>query len=402
VIPAKPANGLPVAFGGGVFANGPLAVNSSIVWGNGPDQIEAMLPVYRPAGAAVLIGPMVAYSDVQMSGGEEVWEGEGNINADPLFVDPEIGDFHLQGYSPCVNAGNPFLDHDANGSRADMGAFNLEFATGDVTMDGTISGMDASRVLQFSVRIIESVAPALADVTANGRSTAMDAALILRKVLDESFVFPADVGGGEAILTKLAIPTRPRTLTWERDGSAWQLRADDPDGVMAGEFTFRVREDVAVTAAAGEFSASNRIGGLEYVAFARAEFTDPVLIRLDDGGNLFNPPEIEYMQLNDGVTPILRVVRPVRFALEQNVPNPFNPTTTIRFGLPTEGVVNLVVYDITGRVVRTLVNGRMDVGVHAVTWDGRDAVGRNVASGTYVYRLVAPDGVLVKRMVMVK
>ncbi|HQK21469.1 MAG TPA: FlgD immunoglobulin-like domain containing protein, partial [Candidatus Latescibacteria bacterium] len=59
-------------------------------------------------------------------------------------------------------------------------------------------------------------------------------------------------------------------------------------------------------------------------------------------------------------------------------------------------------YDVTGRVIRTLVDNQMEAGVHAVTWDGRDAVGRDVASGTYIYRLVAPNGVLVKRMVMVK
>jgi len=402
--PAGTSDLLPMIYGGGLCSETSIPVTSSILWGNTPDQI-AMGGLGIPANKPAPYPPVaiVTFSDVQMEEGM-VWEGTGNINADPLFVEVETGDYHLTAYSPCVNTGDPAGAPDPNGTRADMGAFPLEFKTGDVTMDGNITGQDASKVLQFSVKLIPSIPFALADVTNNGRATALDAAMILfkwlRLSLGQDFTFPLDEGYYNN--AKLAIPANPRTLTWERSSSAWELRADNPEGLMAGEFAFNVGSDVALSAEAGEYYAANRDGEVIRVAFARTDFTSPVLVRLVDDGRLLAPPSIASMELNDGATPILRVVRPVEFALEQNTPNPFNPTTTIRFGLPAEGQVQLVVYDITGRVVRTLVDNQMEAGVHAVTWDGRDAVGRDVASGTYIYRLVAPNGVLVKRMVMVK
>jgi len=92
----------------------------------------------------------------------------------------------------------------------------------------------------------------------------------------------------------------------------------------------------------------------------------------------------------------------VAFALSQNSPNPFNPTTTINFTIPTSGDAKLVVYNMTGQVVRTLVNGSIAAGVHTVSWDSKDAAGRNVASGVYVYRLTSGTKQLVKRMTLVR
>jgi len=70
-------------------------------------------------------------------------------------------------------------------------------------------------------------------------------------------------------------------------------------------------------------------------------------------------------------------------------PNPFNPTTTIRFGLPAAGQVRLSVYDVTGRLIRTLIDGGLAEGPHEAVWDGRDASGRGVGSGSYFARLLA-------------
>ncbi len=88
--------------------------------------------------------------------------------------------------------------------------------------------------------------------------------------------------------------------------------------------------------------------------------------------------------------------------LHQNHPNPFNPSTTIAFALPAAGQVDLAVFTVDGRRVATLINERLAAGHHSATWDGRDEAGRRLASGAYFYRLRAGDGVLVRRMVMVK
>jgi hypothetical protein len=91
-----------------------------------------------------------------------------------------------------------------------------------------------------------------------------------------------------------------------------------------------------------------------------------------------------------------------RLDLWQNSPNPFNPSTTIRFTTPTSGVVNVAIYDVNGRLVRTLVDGPLPAGQHGVVWDGTDASGRHVASGVYLYRLTSGEGTVTKRMVLLR
>ncbi len=93
---------------------------------------------------------------------------------------------------------------------------------------------------------------------------------------------------------------------------------------------------------------------------------------------------------------------PTALNLAQNRPNPFNPSTTIAFSLPERGQVTLRVYDVEGRLVRTLVNGALPAGGHEATWRGDDDDGRRAASGLYFYRLQTPSGDLVRKMTLVK
>ena len=77
------------------------------------------------------------------------------------------------------------------------------------------------------------------------------------------------------------------------------------------------------------------------------------------------------------------------FILYQNFPNPFNPTTSITFKLLKPSDVNLVIFDCTGRQIRTLKTDRYSAGLHQVQWDGTNDSGNAVASGIYVYQLKA-------------
>jgi hypothetical protein len=89
-------------------------------------------------------------------------------------------------------------------------------------------------------------------------------------------------------------------------------------------------------------------------------------------------------------------------SLDQNYPNPFNPQTTIAFSVPRNQPVQLRIFDVQGRLVRTLVDEVRAEGAHAVIWDGTTDRGNRAASGTYVYRLVTEDRVFSKSMVLVK
>ncbi len=93
---------------------------------------------------------------------------------------------------------------------------------------------------------------------------------------------------------------------------------------------------------------------------------------------------------------------PRAFRLLQNVPNPFNPVTTIAFELPTETRVDLAVYNLVGQRVRTLVQEVRQAGRYQVVWDSRDGFGRSVSSGVYFYHLSAGEFGTTRRMLLLR
>ncbi len=93
---------------------------------------------------------------------------------------------------------------------------------------------------------------------------------------------------------------------------------------------------------------------------------------------------------------------PENFQLSQNYPNPFNPSTTITYTLPANEQVSLVVYNLRGEVIKTLVEGMMTEGSHAIKWDGTDNSGQKVTSGLYLYLLKSNNHQIAKRMILVK
>jgi flagellar hook assembly protein FlgD len=92
----------------------------------------------------------------------------------------------------------------------------------------------------------------------------------------------------------------------------------------------------------------------------------------------------------------------VAFSLEQNVPNPFNPSTSISFELPERVMVELSIYDVEGRLVKRLASGIESPGTKTYRWDGRDNKGNPVASGVYVYKLQAGKQVLSRKMTLLR
>lgn len=93
---------------------------------------------------------------------------------------------------------------------------------------------------------------------------------------------------------------------------------------------------------------------------------------------------------------------PKTFALAQNFPNPFNPSTKITFDVPKKAHVNLVIYNVLGQQVRTLVNKELDANSYSVTWEGNNDSGVKVASGMYFYKLISADFVKSRKMMLVK
>jgi flagellar hook assembly protein FlgD len=92
----------------------------------------------------------------------------------------------------------------------------------------------------------------------------------------------------------------------------------------------------------------------------------------------------------------------VEFTLSQNYPNPFNPTTTLKYDLPEDAMVNITIYDMMGRVVKTMVNTQQNAGYKSIQWNATNNAGQPVSAGLYLYTIEAGAFRQTKKMVLLK
>ena len=118
--------------------------------------------------------------------------------------------------------------------------------------------------------------------------------------------------------------------------------------------------------------------------FGQSDYSDTLSVTVDLGAD----------ENNSGL--------PTVYALYQNYPNPFNPTTSIRLDVPETAPATLMIYDITGRLVRTLYSGTLNAGRYSFAWDGNDGHGSSVATGVYLYRFSTPHFTASEKMVLIK
>ena len=93
---------------------------------------------------------------------------------------------------------------------------------------------------------------------------------------------------------------------------------------------------------------------------------------------------------------------PEVFALHQNYPNPFNPVTSLRYDLPEDGLVNINIYDMMGRIVKTLVTSSQTAGYKSISWNATNDRNEPVSAGLYLYTIQAGDFRQTKKMVLLK
>ncbi len=269
---------------------------------------------------------------------------------------------------------------------------------GDVTTNGDIAALDASWVLQYSVRLLGSIDVARADISANGLVSSYDAALILYRVVSPAYEFP--VCGGEAVRPAIAGASRaPILLAWRPIAGGWSLGADDL-GIVAGI-------ELAIDSPSGDSQqvlsdhpmAVRRHDGVLSVALAYLPGASGELLRVITTSS--TPPTLSKTIINDGVVPV-RAWRPTKFAFHQNTPNPFNPSTTLGFDLPETDHVRLAIFTAGGQLVRTLVDGELPFGAHEITWNGKDSSGRPVASGVYLCRITAGTERITRKMTLLR
>ena len=93
---------------------------------------------------------------------------------------------------------------------------------------------------------------------------------------------------------------------------------------------------------------------------------------------------------------------PEMYSLYQNFPNPFNPVTTIGYNLPQDAIAEIIIYDIIGRKVKTLNNGKKSNRYTTVQWDATDESGSAVSAGVYLYTIESEDFTQIRKMVLLK
>ena len=272
----------------------------------------------------------------------------------------------------------------------------------------------------------------IADVNCSGDHSSLDAALILRYVADLDPYFPCAY---ENISTKALPPVAERypgsepgdfavSLSSERVGPGetvflpimlsgsgellgqeYHLRFDPERFHLAGV------DPLAAAAGASLYWRESQPGELR-IALASPEFMPvdaAVAVRLTGAETLLQPTttdlRLEYARINEQVVGETENAVPAPFRLASNYPNPFNPKTTIEYivpGIESTVAVSLRIYDLSGRLVRVLVDDAQSPGAHEAEWDGRDAVGHHAGSGVYFYRLEAGTYSATQKMVLVK
>ncbi len=164
--------------------------------------------------------------------------------------------------------------------------------------------------------------------------------------------------------------------------------------VVLVTWQFVLAEDVPVSILLGPASVQSIDDGLPaYLA------GDAMVPLIPSSGDV----DVPVATINGGVTDVPGAAVRRAVVLEQCRPNPFNPRTTIRYALIRSGRVTLSVHDVSGKSVRVLVDGDVvSPGEHEVEWDGLDATGRAVASGTYFCRIEALGVSATRRMILVR
>jgi hypothetical protein len=351
--------------------------------------------------------------------------GEGNIDAFPYFCNPDSGDYTLAENSPCVGTGE-------NG--ANMGAFGVgcealiiapvlsDIDDQQIEEDGSVT-LEISATSDIGLDMTFSVYSDTSDVIVSLDNTTLSAtpspdwfgtSEITVMVTDENE--SSDTTDFTLTVTSVNDSPEPFTVIYPTVLDTFSTHVDSDTAIAFNwEESYDVDSDVTYTLTIVlEFFGNSYTDVHENISDTTISISsnslDPMLNVTSQDIATFtyyvNSSDGEYMVASDvgefvlfraalGVYEGLSV--PVVYALHQNYPNPFNPVTTIRFDLPEDADVQLLVYDVLGREVAELVSGRVLSGFHEVIWDASD-----VSSGIYLCQLTTLNSVITNKMVVVK
>jgi hypothetical protein len=205
-------------------------------------------------------------------------------------------------------------------------------------------------------------------------------------------------------------------INYTQNGS--RISIDWQEGAAVGQFEFiyepalvRINEDKTPNKENVELAYVDTISGSNTFAYANIsnnKYLNKSFITKVNGKEsrpvdlIYQFYSIDGQLIAQGSKSMLLKAIPEEFTLHQNYPNPFNPITTIQYDLPKASHVRLIIYDIMGREVATIINTEMNAGYQSIIWNTRNNYGKPVSAGIYFYHLQTNDFVKTKKMVLLK
>ena len=218
-----------------------------------------------------------------------------------------------------------------------------------------------------------------------------------------SGIIPEEIGNLSNLLT---LKLNDNLLTGDLPNTIYQLNLSDRNTGHAPAMTLNPGLDISNNQLSGIIS--NEICNF---SINWSPFVDDSIVSYFNNNN-FCPPYPSCIENSMGIqdTSNCQVAMninssafmPHSFSLSQNYPNPFNPITSLRYDLPNDGLVNITIYDMMGRIVKTLVNGSQTAGFKSVQWNATNDRDEPVSAGLYLYTIQAGEFRQTRKMVLLK
>jgi len=307
---------------------------------------------------------------------------------------------------------------------------NIPFIHGDIDFNTNVQSYDAALILKHLVGYItlDSLQLTVGNVSSDTTFSALDATLILQWVVglidslpyvDTSGVFLAtgdvymeNIAAAPGVMVDIPVMIENGINIYSFEGEiAYNTEHLQLDTLIFSDllegFFAEVYDDSGIVQMAGAGANSDGEEGifalLRFVVSPDYDFDSTVVslnkLRWNEGSVV---EDVASMILTVQLGVDSKLVIPDKFALHQNYPNPWNPITTISYDVPTQSPVTIIIYDILGRQVRTLIEQISEPGYRSVVWDATNDRGQSVGAGVYLYRIQAGDYLQTKKMILIK
>lgn len=315
----------------------------------------------------------------------EIIDGTGNIFSGPLFIDSNIYNLELNPGSPCINAGDPEIEYDNDGSISDIGAYynydSIDYPFNFVSE--LINQLKINELLAVNNSSNEDEYGEFDDWIELYNPTTQElnlSGLYLTDNLDN--------------LTKWQFSPSDQYILPNEYVLIW-CDKNESQGLL--HTNFKLSSDGEILALVN----TDRSTIIDSISFG-IQISDQSFGRIIDGNEQW-----DYLTPTPGYTNSLfpgseQGQLPKNFKLFQNYPNPFNPITIIHYNLPFDTQVKITVYNLLGKEIKTLINDEQIAGHKTIKWTGTDYNNQKVSSGLYLYSIQTAKYVNTKKMILLK